>query len=537
MYYYYNEDTEESTWERPVGGPPPPMPPPPPSPPPPPTSEETTDSEETDSEELPAGWKAYWDDEYKLYYYFNENTGEATWEKPLYSPSPMGPPPLPAEPVEPTEEQGEKEFAAEQVQKEPVVPIEAPAEDAAGEQESPSAEPVDTSLALPLPVTTNPPPPPPPPPPPVSPPARPPFTVTVTVTQDDMVSWQAFWDTQYGTYYYYHPASGTTTWEAPPGRTDPPPRPMGPPPASSSPPPSTASSSAGSELLPVGWYSFWDEDFGAYYYYNLVTGEATWIKPAYHAPSRPMGSPPSSSVLPPATPPSSSPTLPPASSPPSSPTPPGGGEGGSGTAPVDTDSGETTTNSELLPEGWEAVWSGEYGEYYYFNEATGQATWEKPPYRPPPMLPAPVPEDDAHLPEGWVSAFDEEYEMYYYYNAATGVSTWDKPGAVVMEVVQGPVLPKSLDCGLTCVGTCPGVCGDGMRVGAEGCDDGNTVSGDGCSATCTLEANFQCVEVPWQAVWDDEYSLYYYWNSATGESVWTKPARQTFGDTGIPKPN
>ena len=76
-----------------------------------------------------------------------------------------------------------------------------------------------------------------------------------------------------------------------------------------------------------------------------------------------------------------------------------------------------------------------------------------------------------------------------------------------------------------------------MRVGAEGCDDGNTVSGDGCSATCTLEANFQCVEVPWQAVWDDEYSLYYYWNSATGESVWTKPARQTFGDTGIPKPN
>jgi len=48
-----------------------------------------------------------------------------------------------------------------------------------------------------------------------------------------------------------------------------------------------------------------------------------------------------------------------------------------------------------------------------------------------PMLPAPVPEDDAHLPEGWVSAFDEEHEMYYYYNAATGVSTWDKLGAVV----------------------------------------------------------------------------------------------------------
>ena len=82
-----------------------------------------------------------------------------------------------------------------------------------------------------------------------------------------------------------------------------------------------------------------------------------------------------------------------------------------------------------------------------------------------------------------------------------------------------------------------------MRVGAEGCDDGNTVDGDGCSAACTLEANFspatgillaryQCVEGPWQAVWDEEFGKYYYWNPKTGESSWTKPARQTFGGTG-----
>jgi len=102
---------------------------------------------------------------------------------------------------------------------------------------------------------------------------------------------------------------------------------------------------------------------------------------------------------------------------------------------------------------------------------------------------------------------------------------------------------KPFDCGLECVGTCPAVCGDRMRVDAEGCDDGNTVDGDGCSATCTLESTFspatgmllaryQCVEVPWQAVWDEEFGKYYYWNPKTGESSWTKPARQTFGGTG-----
>ena len=220
--------------------------------------------------------------------------------------------------------------------------------------------------------------------------------------------------------------------------------------------------------------------------------------------------------------------------------------------PTDTGSEETEGNSQL-PVGWQAVWDEEYQRYYYYNEATGQATWDKPPYRPPPILPPPggaanisagvngsaaeggeeneeeaeeeestdVPSD---LPEGWVEVWDEEYQMYYYHNAATGESTWNKPGAVVTEYVE----PKSLDCGLECTGKCDAVCGDGLRVGAEGCDDGNTVDGDGCSAVCSVEANFECVAGPWQAVWDEEYSMYYYWNSATGESVWVRPARQTF---------
>ena len=39
---------------------------------------------------------------------------------------------------------------------------------------------------------------------------------------------------------------------------------------------------------------------------------------------------------------------------------------------------------------------------------------------------------------------------------------------------------------------CDPVCGDGKRVGNEGCDDGNAASNDGCSSTCTIECGYAC---------------------------------------------
>lgn len=40
---------------------------------------------------------------------------------------------------------------------------------------------------------------------------------------------------------------------------------------------------------------------------------------------------------------------------------------------------------------------------------------------------------------------------------------------------------------------CTPICGDGRRVGSEGCDDGNQQSGDGCSRMCTEEDGWECV--------------------------------------------
>ncbi len=39
---------------------------------------------------------------------------------------------------------------------------------------------------------------------------------------------------------------------------------------------------------------------------------------------------------------------------------------------------------------------------------------------------------------------------------------------------------------------CTAVCGDGLVVGTESCDDGNVVSGDGCNWLCVLEAGYSC---------------------------------------------
>lgn len=39
-------------------------------------------------------------------------------------------------------------------------------------------------------------------------------------------------------------------------------------------------------------------------------------------------------------------------------------------------------------------------------------------------------------------------------------------------------------------------CGNGEVQGGEQCDDGNVTAGDGCSATCTIEAGFECSGAP-----------------------------------------
>ncbi len=54
-------------------------------------------------------------------------------------------------------------------------------------------------------------------------------------------------------------------------------------------------------------------------------------------------------------------------------------------------------------------------------------------------------------------------------------------------------MPADAVCDTGGAGSVTPVCGDSIIVAAEVCDDGNTSAADGCSATCQLEAGYQCV--------------------------------------------
>jgi len=79
-----------------------------------------------------------------------------------------------------------------------------------------------------------------------------------------------------------------------------------------------------------------------------------------------------------------------------------------------------------LPEGWEKLKTDD-GEVYYYAEATGETTWDKPTapaVKPKPKGPPPKPKSD--LPDGWEELTTDDGQKYYYHEA-TDTTTWDKP--------------------------------------------------------------------------------------------------------------
>ena len=73
-----------------------------------------------------------------------------------------------------------------------------------------------------------------------------------------------------------------------------------------------------------------------------------------------------------------------------------------------------------VPAAWVAAVHPETGETYYFNEATGEATYE----RPSELVQATNQKQAACK---WLTAVHPENGETYYYNEATGESVWEKP--------------------------------------------------------------------------------------------------------------
>ena len=316
--YYYNKLTKETTWEKPATRPGSSMPPAPAAPKAP-----SVPGAPVAPGALPPDWTEHKDPATGKAYYYNKLTKETTWDKPATRPGSS----MPSAPAAP---------------KAPSVP---------GASVAPGGLPPD---------------------------------------------WTEHKDPATGKAYYYNKLTKETTWEKP---------------ATAAPKaPSVPAAPAAPGGLPLDWTEHKDPATGKAYYYNKLTKETTWEKPA----TRPGPS------MPPA------PAAPKAPSVPGAPVAPGG-----------------------LPPDWTEHKDPATGKAYYYNKLTKETTWEKPATRPgPSMPPAPAapkapsvpgaPVAPGGLPPDWTEHKDPATGKAYYYNKLTKETTWEKPATR-----PGPSMPPA----------------------------------------------------------------------------------------------
>ena len=227
-------------------------------------------------------------------------------------------------------------------------------------------------------------------------------------------------------------------------------------------------------------------------------------------------------------------------------------------SPVDVANPTATSEHPVpqpLPDGWQEVVNESSGQTYYFHEADGITTWDRPDgsKSPSPALEdAPGPKQPDHhelddspqlsvsvdesptttpdtsdnpdanngdvaepsaLPDGWQELVEESSGMTYYFHEADGITTWDRPESnAALESrseVQGPPV---------CVTT----------------SEGDVVE-ESVSEKAPLEGS---LPEGWETVYDDASNQTYYFNAYENKTSWDRPslaATESLGD-GVEEP-
>jgi len=108
---------------------------------------------------------------------------------------------------------------------------------------------------------------------------------------------------------------------------------------------------------------------------------------------------------------------------------------------------EKADDLDALALGWEALQDPNSGREYYYNSQTGETAWDKPMIRQ--EEPSVSVTDDSNpvaisdtaeekpLPDGWTSLTDESSGRVYFYNEGTGETSWEKPVGSVEGNLNG----------------------------------------------------------------------------------------------------
>jgi len=317
--------------------------------------------------------------------------------------------------------------------------------------------------------------------------------------------WAKLWDDVNGAYYYYNNSTGYSSWEPPPQEVEY--------------EIEHTESSDTTMALPTGITKLWDEksgrhvyvdqntgettwndpssshveeedpvevkhrwtsakdETGAVYYFNETTGETSWEKPDDVDDIAEIAEPPQDSVV-------------------------------TEELPSKHVEQPEEKNDDALPPGWSV---GEHeGQQYYFNEETGESSWERPsaveePANDTVEQSAPIKKEESHdisaaadsnelLPKGWESLWDEGAGKSYYVNYETGESSWDPPEDVT--AVESARLATENDVASTVE--------DKTRESLLTEDDAPLPPG-------------------WRKIVDEDVGQTYYFNEETGDSSWDPP--------------
>ena len=210
-----------------------------------------------------------------------------------------------------------------------------------------------------------------------------------TAARED--TWHECWDDEAQAYYYVSEATGEAVWDKPAAlATD--------DVAEGAVVPSAILQT---QVREETWTSYWDAEQAATYYYNVQTDEVSWDMPLVLQQQEEQQQQWAQTQA---------------------------GVGG----------GQLTVQSEGGVAEWTEHWDAEAGSYYYFNERTEEAVWEK-----PAGFVAPPPAADAHgsgselavtsdteQPE-WAEHWDEEAGSYYYFNWKSEEAVWERPAGFV----------------------------------------------------------------------------------------------------------
>ena len=81
------------------------------------------------------------------------------------------------------------------------------------------------------------------------------------------------------------------------------------------------------------------------------------------------------------------------------------------------------TRMLVAQDGWSPVVDETSGQTYYYNEQTGESSWDPP--------------QAATQGSSWVAGIDEASGNTYYYNSQTGESQWEPPADFAQQGAQG----------------------------------------------------------------------------------------------------